>query len=250
MRSSLAIDELSAHHALATLPEVWLDLAHGRISANEAAAAMEGEEPPELIERSKLLFMPPSAEAEERQLEALLRAHFPEPARSRVPRWVQSGVVALAAAGLVLMFWPVAPPSPLAFDGGYSLDLSPGYLEQRDEPVAVGGITRYREEQRIELVLRPQETVDEAVGAVAFAVGSGSAVLRIEPVVNEHGVVVITGTSASLGLPPGRWRLVVVVGPPEHLPRAYEGVQDDADAPYDVCTAEVEIVTALDPPSP
>jgi hypothetical protein len=253
MRSSLATDELSAHHALTTLPEVWLDLAHGLISADEAAASMEieGTEPPELVERSKVLFLPPSAADEERRLEALLQAHFPEPVRRRVPRWVQAGVVALAAAGLVLMIMPTIPRTPAAFDGGYSLELSPGTLAQRDEPVATGGVERYREEQQVRFVLRPRDTVGEAVGAVAFAVAGGEAtLLRSAPEVNEHGVVVIAGTPAALGLPPGRVRLVVVVGPPEHLPRAYEGVQDGADAPYDVLTAEVEIVIAPDPPPP
>ena len=140
MRSSLAIDELSAHHALTTLPEAWLDLAHGLTSADEAAAAMEGKEPPELVERSKVLFLPPSAEDEQRRLEALLQTHFSEPARRRVPRWVQAGVAALAAAGLVLVLRP-----PAAFEGGYSLALSPGHLEARDEPAAAGEVVRYRE---------------------------------------------------------------------------------------------------------
>jgi len=249
MRSSLAIDELSAHHALTALPEIWLDLAHGQVSADEAAAAMEGEEPPELVERSKVLFLPPSAADEERRLEALLHTHFPAPARRRAPRWMQAGVVALAAAGLVMVLMPRDPPP---FDGGYSLALSPGYLEERDEPVATGEVVRYHEQQRIELLLRPRDRVEATVGAVAFAVGEGGAaeVLRIGPEINAHGVVVIAGTPAALGLSAGRWRLVVVIGPPEHLPRVYEGVQDDAEAPYDVRTAEVEIVTTPDPPSP
>jgi hypothetical protein len=252
MRSSLAIDELSAHHALSTLPEAWLDLAHGQISADEAAAAMEGQEPPELVERSKALFLPPSAEDEERRLEGLLRAHFPEPARRRVPRWVQAGVVALAAAGLVLVLMPPTPPSPSPFDGGYSVALSPGALDERDEPAPAGDVVRYREGQRIELRLRPLDSVEQPVGVVAFAVAQEGevVVLRVEPEINAHGVIAIAGTPAALGLPAGRWRLVVVVGPPEHLPRAYEGVHEDAEAPYDVRTAEVEIVTAPDPPPP
>lgn len=253
MRSSLAIDALSAHHALSTLPEVWLDLAHGQISAEQAAAAMEGKEPPELIERSKVLFLPPSAESEAQRLEALLRDHFPAPARRRIPAWVQAGVMALAAAGLVLLLAPPRPSLPPAFDNGYALTLSPGYLEERDEPVAAAGVTRYREGQRIELVLRPLDTVDVAVGAVAFAVapeGSEGTALRITPETNAHGVVSITGTPAAMGLSAGRWTLVVVVGPPEHLPRAYEDVHDDADAPYDVRSAAVEIVRSPSPPLP
>jgi hypothetical protein len=249
MRSSLAIDAVAAHHALTTLPETWLDLAHGRISAREAAAAMEGQEPAELVERSTELFMPPSAADEEQRLEALLQAHFPVPARRRVPRWAQAGVVALAAASLVLMVVRRIPPPP--FDGGYVLGLSPGYLEERDEPGAAEVGRRYREGQPLELVLRPLASVDAPVSAVAFAVAEGrSTVLRIEPEVNAHGVITIAGTPEALGLSVGRWELVVVVGPPAHLPSAHEEVHDGPEAPYDVQTEVVEIVNAPDPAMP
>lgn len=249
MRSSLAIDAVAAHHALSTLPEAWLDLAHGRLSADEAAAAMEGEEPPELVERSKVLFMPPSAAEEERRLEGLLQAYFPAPARRRVPRWMQAGGVALVAASLVLLVGRLLPPRP--FDGNYELGLSPGYLEERDEPGAAEGSRRYHMGQPIELKLRPQGSVREPVGAVVFAVSDGGGrALRIEAEVNEHGVITIAGTPEALGLSVGRFTLVVVVGPPEHLPQAYEDVHDDRAAPYDVLNDEVEIVNAPDPPSP
>jgi hypothetical protein len=254
MRSPVAIDELAAHHALTTLPEAWLDLAHGRISADQAAAAMQGHEPDELIERSKVLFLPCSPADEERQLEALLQAHFPEPVRRvvprMVPRWAQAGVLALVAAALLLLLVPFVGRPP-AFDGGYALTLSSGYLEMRDEPGTAQGVTRYREGQRIEIVARPQQSVAVAVGVEAFAVASGgSTQLRLEPEINEHGVVTIVGTPESLGLGVGRWELMVVVGPREHLPGALEDVRKDAEAPYDVLTVEVEIVNAPDPPSP
>jgi hypothetical protein len=246
MRSSSAIHELAAHQALTTLPEAWLDLAHGQISADDAAAAMAAHEPAELVERSKVLFMPPSAEEDERRLEALLRAHFPAPARRRVPPWVLAGVVTLAAAGLVLLIVPPGGPRP--FDGGYALGLSPGYLEERDEPAAADGVKRYREGQRIELVVRPRDTV-KGVDAVAFVVTEDRATpLSTQPTVNEHGVVALAGTPEALGLPLGRSRLVVVIGPSEHLPKVYdERVQDGAEAPYDVVEEAVEIVAAPDP---
>lgn len=250
MRSSLAIDELSAHHALTTLPEVWLDLAHGRLSADEAAAAMEGQEPAELVERSKALFLPPSVEDEERRLEALLQAHFPAPARRRVPRWVETGLLGLvAAAALVLVFEQLRPPP--AFDEGYSIAMSPGYAEERGEPSATTGPRRYYEGQRIVIRLKPQGSVREPVGVVAFASAEGRVTaLEVEPEVNEHGVVVIAGTPEALGLSVGRWQLVVVVGPADHLPSRYEEVHDDAEAPYDVAREEVEIVRPPDSAAP
>lgn len=255
MRPSLAIDELSAHRAQSSLPAVWLELAHGRISADEAAAAMAEVEPPELVERSKALFVPPSAADEERRLEALLQAHFAAPARSgwarRVPQWVRASVVTLAAASLVLVIADrVRQPQP--FDGGYALRMSSGYLEERSEPAATGEVERYREGQRIELVVRPREAV-KGVGAVAFVVTDGvGRRLQLEPTVNELGVVALAGTPATLGLPLGRSTIVVVIGPPDHLPASYRDgdVQDDAEAPYDVVERVVEIVAAPDPAAP
>jgi hypothetical protein len=100
-------------------------------------------------------------------------------------------------------------------------------------------------------VLRPRDTVAAEVGVVVFAVADGRGTkLAIEPDINEHRVVSIVGTPAALGLSAGRWRLVAVVGPPEHLPQAFEDVRDDAEAPYDVGTKEVEIVPASAPPLP
>jgi hypothetical protein len=248
MRSSLAIDELAAHRALTALPDVWVDLLHGRLAADEAAAAAADREPAELVERSKTLFLAPSAEAEEARLEALLAAHFAEPRRRAAPRGLYGGVVALLAASVLLVWFLGRAP---AFDGGYSLELSAGYLDERDAPVAVQGVTRYREGQRMALVLRPRDTVTTEVGVVVFAVAEGrSTKLAIEPEINEHRVVTIVGTPETLGLTAGRWQLKAVVGPPEHLPQALEAVQDGAEAPYDVRTAEVEIVPASAPPLP
>lgn len=249
MRSSIVIQELAAQQALSTLPEAWLDLAHDRISADEAAAAVADEEPTELVERSKLLFAPVSIEEDERRLGLLLQAHFPAPARRRVPQWALAGVVALAAAVLVWLFLP--PKGPPPFDGGYAMGLSPGYLEERAEPAAAGGITRYLAEQRIELVVRPRQA-EPGVGAVAFAVNeAGATRLSVQPEVSELGVVTLTGTPVALGLPLGRSRIVVVIGPREHLPPAHdESVQESAEAPYDVVDAAVEIVAAPNRPAP
>lgn len=255
MRSSLAIDELSAHRAQSTLPAVWLELAYGRMSADEAAAAMAEVEPPELVERSKALFVPPSAAEEERRLEALLQAHFVAPARSgwsrRVPRWLQSSVVAVAAASLVLVIVDrVRPPEP--FDGGYELRMSAGYQQERQEPAATGEVERYREGQRIELTVRPREA-ETGVGAVAFVVTDGVGTrLKLEPTINAAGVVELVGTPEALGLPRGRCTIVVVIGPLDELPASYRAgdVQDDAEAPYDVVERVVEIVAAPDPAAP
>lgn len=254
MRSSLAIDELSAHRAHSTLPAAWLDLAYGRISADEAAAAMEGLEPPALVERSRALFVPPAAADEERRLEALLAAHFPAsaPRRAiRVPRWLQTSVVTLAAASMVLLLVrEVQRPAP--FEAGYALEMSSGYLDERAQPAAAAAVVRYREGQRIQLVVRPVSAVTE-VGAVAFVVREGVGTpLRVAAAINEQGVVTLTGTPEALGLPRGRSTIVVVIGPPEHLPERYraEDVQDGAEAPYDVVERVVEIEAAPDPAAP
>jgi preprotein translocase subunit Sec61beta len=259
MRPSLAIDQLAAHHALSTLPEAWVDLVHGHVSVDEVVAAVP-HEPQALVERSRMLFAPPSAAAEDQRLEALLAAHFPphfpvaeRPAASRGARsrWLSGGVLALVAAGLLLFF--LVPPRDRApvFDEGYALELSPGYLGERDQPGAEPGIVRYHVDQRIELRLRPRATVATTVGVVVFATTDGrDQVLAVDPEINLHGVVSIAGTPASLGLSAGRWALTVVVGPPTRLPAAREDVRGDPEAPYDVQTAEIEVVTVPDPPSP
>ena len=66
-------------------------------------------------------------------------------------------------------------------------------------------------------------------------------VLPIEPRIRSGGVVEIEGRPQAWGLEPGRWRLTLVVGPTEGLPDALADVRRDADAPYDVQSAWIEI---------
>ncbi|MCX4246896.1 hypothetical protein [Paraliomyxa miuraensis] len=261
MRTSLAIDELAAHRALSTLPDVWLDHLHGHVSADQAAAAASATEPEELVERSRVLFAPPSAEDEDRRLQALLDAHFAEPGPASSPtsmatpsrsrsRWVVASVVTMLAASLLLLVF--VPRSPPAFDGGYELQLSSGYLDERAEHADPSQPRRYYEGQRITLHLRPAQAVTEPVGAVAFAVAvedGSSHRLAIEPMINDQGVVSIVGTPQDMGLSAGRWTLVVVVGWPHHLPLRHDDVHEDREAPYDVRSDEVEIVST-DPSAP
>lgn len=247
MRTSLAIDELAAHCALSSVPEVWLDLVHGRVSAEEAAAA--SAEPEALVERSRVLFAPPSAEDEERRLQALLQACFPEPARRRRPWWLV-GVITAVAAGLLLLLVPLRRPAP--FEGGYAVSVSGGMLEVRAEPSGgAAAVERFREDQRIELRLRPREAVEGPIEVTAFATSDGRSLrLSVQPEINEHGVVVVAGRADALGLSAGRWTLTVVVGWADHLPDTLDEVHDDAEAPYDAYAVEVEIVSAPVPSSP
>lgn len=246
MRASTTIDDLAAHRALVALPEVWEDLVHGRVSADEAAAAMAGSEPDDVVERSLVLFAPPSAAQEQQTLDALLAAHVRVPPKRVVPRWLLASVTALAASLLVYVMLPKPAPR---FDGGYALELSAGYLDERDQPASAQPVPRYREGQRISLRLRPSDTLDAAVGVEVFAVADGVGTkLSVEPEINEYGVVSIAGSTEALGLSVGQWQLVVVVGLREHLPHALAQVQRDDEAPYDVLTAELEIVP--NPPLP
>lgn len=242
-----AIDALAAHQALDAVPEAWDKLAHGTISAEDAAAAVEGHEPPSLVERSTQLFRAPSPADEERRLQALLETHFPAPARRDRSRWAYGVAVALVAASLLLVLMPRHRVP--AFDGGYALQLSPGLMDERDAPSQAQGVPRYPQGQPLALDLRPRRTVTEPIGVRVFAVADrAERSLAIEPTINEFGVISVAETPDALGLSVGRWQLWVVVGPPSHLPRTRGDLRNDAEAPYDVLVAEVEIV--LEPSSP
>lgn len=255
MRAQPVIDELAAHQAQSLTPAAWIDLAHGRVSSEEAAAAVADLEPDELVQRSLTLFAPPSAEDDGARLDALLHEYFPEAATgSSRSRWPLAVVVLLAACVLLVL----APRmlslvrAPEAFDGGYALTLSRDYQGMRASVDAPAEAPVYVQGRRIELRLQPLDEVSQPVGVRVFAVGdSQTLALGVEPRINAAGVIEIIQTTEALGLPVGRWRLVVVVGPETNLPSAFADVrEDDAAAPYDVVSEWVQVVAADDLPSP
>lgn len=254
MRDANTIDQLIAHRALSSLPAVWVDLAHGRISAADAAEAALEHEPVELVERSRALFEPPTEAQVEGQLDALLEAHFPEPAAASSRRWWIGLASAAAAAFLLLTVPPLLDSSPddasiAVFDAGYSLTLHRGYEGMRAADPAAAGSAVYVEGRELELRLRPRHSVSPEPEVRVFATtAERTLVLPIEPRINEDGIVTIVGSTTEAGLRPGRWQLTVVVGAPGTLPESLDGIRADAGS-YEVVKAEIEVVSPDELPS-
>lgn len=249
--------QLVHHRVLESTPEIWVDVVHGDVSPEQAAERTKGDEPPALIERRKRLFAPPSAEQEQRTLEALLDALSTEPAArtpqaARAPRWRWWGsAVLVAACGLlVLMLRRPTEPDSLV---GYELELSGGHEPGRvvmrgaDPPPRARA---YIEGRTISITLRPERAVTTEIGVKVFAAqGEASKVLPVTPSTEANGVVKLAATTTALGLSVGQWRLTVVVGPPGALPeRPEQVVGEGRAAPYDVEIVDLEILPM--PPEP
>lgn len=250
MAKSGVIDEITAHRALEGLPDVWADLACGRVGPAEALEQARRDEPEALAERTARMLTPPSAAQAKARLDALLE-HVPERsnvvplpvARSR--RWLPGGVAALAAAAAVLLVLVTRDPSQPEFEGEYVIELHRGLAVERgpgSEPTA-GEVVHYRMDRTAEIMLKPRHRLATSIEVRAFAQAGDEAaiVLPIEPSMKGGGVVEILGRPDEWGLSPGRWRLTFVVGPASGLPDALADVSADADAPYEALSAWVEI---------
>lgn len=260
MAKSGVIDELTAHRALEGLPGVWMDFAHGRVGRDEAVARAREEEPEALAERTARMLTPPTAEQSRARLQALLTASFPERELASRPvarprRWLPASVAVLAAAAAVLLVLVVPrEPSERSFEASY--EVVPGRwvavergpverapIEHGGDPEADDEVWTYRMDRPIELSLRPASRVVEAIDVRAFAARDDGTtiVLPIEPVMKGGGVMEILGRPRQWGLEPGRWRLTLVIGPPDGLPHALAGVRTDEDAPYVVESLWIEL---------
>lgn len=243
MAKSGVIDEITAHRALEGLPHAWVDLAYGRIGSEEALERARSQEPEALAERTARMLTPPSA-AESKARMAVLLGRL-EPERRARRRWIPGAVAVLAAVAAVALVLVVSrEPAERPFDAGYELELSEWVAIERGpaEPAA-DDVSTYRVDRPIAIRLRPRSRVVEAIGVRAFAQSGGRAaiVLPIEPLVVGGGVMDIRGLPRDWGLEPGRWRLTVVVGPPDGLPDALSDVRLDEAAPYDVQSTWLEI---------
>lgn len=247
MRKTGFIDELAAHRALEQLPEVWVDLAYGRVGPDEASASARAHEPAALVERTARMLTPPSAAQSQERLRQLLDTCGPPLPRpvARPRRWLMGGAAALAAAAIVvLLLVPRQLPSA-PFSAGYELELDRALASERDvAPGSADTVKQYRMDRAIELVLRPGRRVTETLEVRAFASRGDepARVLPIEPRINPAGVVEIVGQPRAWGLEPGRWRLTLVVGPAAGLPDVPADLRTDRDAPYEVKEAWIELL--------
>ncbi|MEM9458601.1 MAG: hypothetical protein AAGF11_30780 [Myxococcota bacterium] len=265
MSSSGAPDELAAHRGITSMPEAWVDLAHGRASPQQALEQALAHEPEALAQRSARMLVPPSATQSRARMEALVEAwtdapsderpspSLSLPSRSASGRWIL-GVVVMAAAAVLLLVVPQPPPEPVAppFEAGYALEFHRMLARDRavtprpegERPRHERERPRYRLDRRIELTLRPAHAVRETIDARAFAIRTDgrTVVLPIEPRITPQGVVEIIGQPRAWGLSAGDWQLTLVVGPPGLLPLTAAEVRTDQSAPYEVEQAWVQLL--------
>lgn len=256
-RDERIVEALVADRVLSTTPNVWLDLAHGLVTADEVDARVAGESP-ELVERSKALFSPPTREREERLRRLVLAAAaspvVASPART-TRTWAAAAaalaaVVVLAIAGLARDREPVAP-----FTIAYHVELSDPYTRLRSavRSDATHPAPRFRIDQRVTVTLRPADHgTTERITFVGFAFdGHGGRPLSLPPASrSERGTVYFSARLDELGVTPGEWQLVFVLGRPGHLPRRASdvapGIATPAHAPY-VITRETIVVEPAQP---
>ncbi len=243
--------QLASHGTLASTPEVWFDVSRGLVSPDHAAKAMDGIEDPMLIERSKVLFAPPSAERERVIREKVLEAAAP----ARPSRWWAPGIVALAAAVLLAF----ALRSPRADQGAslgvqYQVELSADWDSVRSNPdIPADTSSRvYRIDQLVEFTLRPSIAVDESeldVLMLAFGEeGDGVRVGALRRLTTTTGTVRFSERLDSVALAPGTWRLVFVVGRVGEVPQGPERLERGEPLPTGsgVVTRETIRVEATD----
>lgn len=211
---------LAAHEVLTSTPEVWLEVSRGTVSAEQAARTVEGEEDPALIERSRVLFAPPTALQERRIRTRALEAG----AASASPAGWIGGLLAVAAAlllALALRPGEVAEYAPLGV--GYQVEMSAGWEATRGQPGRPHDpIPRYRLDQQVDFTLRPEATLDATrLDVLAVAHDTQGRQVVVSPrhrVTTTKGVVHLSATLDDAGLAPGTWTLTFVVGRAGQVP--------------------------------
>lgn len=244
-KADSTVRAMLAHRLLTTTDDVWRQLHEGRITAEEAAARRRGEEPDDAIEQAKAVFGEPFAARDAQRFDEVLRLYegAPEAApRSRSRKWwLTGGGMALAAA---VLLWLLRPSSALVT---YEAELQRQLAGMRGT-AEVEGIPEYRQDRSIEIWLRPMEAVDEPIAAEVHALqGDELRRLPATPVVMDGGIVHIVETVEALGLTPGEWDLVLVVGRAGDLPERFDAslARDPPDdGSYTVIVTPIRIVPA------
>lgn len=216
---------LAAHKAITDTPQVWLDVSRGLVTPVQAAAAMSDRESAAMIERSKALFAPPSA-AQERAIRARVLEHAAPRARAWGWGWI-AGRGGLAVAAAVVLALSVRAPAdrasaeapPLGVDG-FQVETSAGLEAVRGGTPAAGSIPMFRRDQRVDFTLRPNASIPETELEVVLLARGEHGRIRLGPPWRETttGLVRRSERLDALGLTPGRWELVFVVGRPGQVP--------------------------------
>ncbi|GMV42177.1 MAG: hypothetical protein AMXMBFR64_38930 [Myxococcales bacterium] len=209
----------------------WERLAAGTLSAEEDAALRELAQADPAIAEAHEAFRPLGLDFQAAVMaswretprrgalrvlmpwrEHRVRQVAPWPLGRRRAAW--TGVAALAAA----VAWLVLSPATLPPLPSYGIEVRGGEVAARDVAAASGALELVPD-SLVHVTVRPATAVDGPVGAVAFALGDGGPRAVAQPTVGATGVVTLEGTAGEvLGLPPGAWELVVLVGRPGVLP--------------------------------
>lgn len=231
------LELFATHCALDETPQLWVDVSLGSLTPEQAASAMAGVESTALIERSKALFAPPSAE-QERAIRARVLEHAAPSRPSR--RWLAGGGALAMAAALVLALSLSAPHDRPPLGAAYQLELSAEWTESRraagpTSDAAPGSIPVFRRDQRVSFTLRPQvaiaETELEVVVLARDARGQAHQLGAPRRLPTTTGTVRFAERLDVLGLTPGRWELVLVVGRPGQVPTELTQIEPAADGP-------------------
>lgn len=201
------------------------------------------------------------AEERERKPDAAEAAEVHDPSKSSF-WWIPGGMLAAAAAAIALWWvWPrdgelggdmgggevIAQRDPLP---SFALQTDGGLRELRgdeDGAASPAAVHRYRRDTPFSWVLRPAVSTEASVGVRAFALVEGSDAglpLAIEPLVqvSDSGSVRIAGEIGQLGLEPGRYSIVLVVGRTEALPSDASALAEPSEpAPWQVQRVEIEL---------
>jgi len=245
------LELFAAHRAVTETPQAWVDVSLGLLTPEQAASAMEGVESPALIERSRALFAPPSA-----QQERAIRARVLEHATPERPawRWLAGGgalAIAIAATLVLVLSLPASQDHP-PLGAAYQLELSAEWTEVRSTAhpeAAPGSIPMFRRDQRVSFTLRPQVTIAETELEVVVLArderGQEHRLGAARRLATTTGTVRFAEQLDALGLTPGRWELVFVVGRPGQVPTELEQVEAAAGAPdhdhYAVSRATIDV---------
>lgn len=212
---------LAAHQALTDTPQVWLDVSRGLVTPAQAASAMSERESAALCERSRVLFAPPSA-AQERAIRAQVLEH----AAPRAWRWgwIAGGGGLAVAAAVVLALAVRGPAEPASAElpplgvHGYQVETSAGLETVRGGTPVPRSIRMFRRDQRVDFTLRPTAEIPKTELEVVLLARGEHGQIRLGPSLprpqppTTTGLVRVTERLDALGLTPGRWELVFVVG--------------------------------------
>jgi hypothetical protein len=224
----------------ARAPE-WAAVARGELSVEAAVEArrMAGDDPAE-IERARAVFTAISvSDDDELVAGAISRIREHEHADTKPIEPAANGpggrkwLVILLAVAAALVLWRIIVSIPdfnqpqLASVSlpTYRLEADPGHQQSRSVEPKPGLERHYRPQNNFRWIMKPAINVDEALDVRVFAFsddGDARELAIPDRKVSPTGSVRLTGMVSDLGLQPGHWRVVIVVGLPSALPGAAE----------------------------